>query len=911
MNASIIKSVSCRFRSFGGFASAKKRDRQIRRLIGVESLECRQVLSTATGIEPFAIVQGNGNASSGKFSAGEIQINRLDFSIPNRAVVLRFDSVGAVGEKVAPLQGVKPLVGAVNGPLVASQVSIGQSGARLAKLQPGVFTLNLNQSQAQQTAENYQVNISLAGDVDGSYSVTKGDLSQIRSLFGTKSSSANYVSVCDINANGMINQADWNLAYSNYGASTSLRPVSLKLSQELVPQAGSDNLYRMISGQTNPNAGVIVTLKSLDTSGNTVTLAPDALGVIHSLATALNAPNGPIMLQATATDGFGQRVLATQYTYDQVLIPIAGSVQPVVRGTGLLSSVTPGSVPQSQSNIAVMLETPVSVEIVTRYNPTSGGQTALEQLASAPIGQRTYLTQDQFAQQYGTSAQDLAALQSFAKDYGFTVTATSQAKRTFEFNTTVGQLRTAIGANIIYYNNLGVKSFQSYTGSLYVPQRISAIVDSLFGIKTQPAPPPTPLPPVVPSSPGYYSPQIATAYDFPTAPASQLPGQGISIGILELGGSFGAADQATVEAYLAAQGISERPKINVVGTSTYQGTTENDPQVEVMLDIEVLASILPAANITMYFENNNNENLLDLIKNACFDTVNQPTILSMSWGGPDIDLSEMYVRAQDQAILDGTAMGITFFASSGDAGVDDYVGSGYAYVNNPSTSPYAMSVGGTTLQIENGAWAGEVTWNESAIVNGFYSSSNGVSEGVSGGGVSGLSPTPFYQIQAGITPTSVNPPGVFNTYSGTGRALPDVSGNSDPATGYFVWMANTQTGEFSKFTVGGTSAATPLWAALTGLIQQNTGVKMGWFNPLIYQIGSNPAMANAFHDITQGNNINSNLYFPQYPGQTYGVYLPTYLGYSATTGFDMTTGWGTPQGNNLLSAIRAIINSKS
>ncbi|MCY2936580.1 MAG: hypothetical protein NT172_20760 [Planctomycetota bacterium] len=153
MKASIIKSVSCRFRSFGGFASAKKRDRQIRRLIGVESLECRQVLSTATGIEPFAIVQGNGNASSGKFSAGEIQINRLDFSIPNRPVVLRFDSVGAVGEKVAPLQGVKPLVGAVNGPLVASQVSIGQSGARLAKLQPGVFTLNLNQSQAQQTAE--------------------------------------------------------------------------------------------------------------------------------------------------------------------------------------------------------------------------------------------------------------------------------------------------------------------------------------------------------------------------------------------------------------------------------------------------------------------------------------------------------------------------------------------------------------------------------------------------------------------------------------------------------------------------------------------------------------------------------------------------------------------------------------
>jgi kumamolisin len=866
----------------------------------MEPLETRLALSAAGAINPFAVIQGSAGGSPGKIRAAQIHVGRLDFSIPDRPVLLRFDlDAGSPPDAVARLRGVKPLAGTRKGPLVTSQSAIGHRGSRLAKLQPGVFNLNVLQKGAPSSTAIYQVNVSLVGDVDGTFSVTRRDLAQIRSMFGARAASPSYLPAADVNDDGIINRADLKLARQNLGASTSLRPVTLQLGQDLVRSTDSKDpdLYRRIVGATTGGAGVTVSLASISTTGNPVTLTPDALGKFASLATALDVPDGPFTVQATATDAFGQRAVATQYIYDPVLVPIAGSATPILGGAG--------------GSVEVASDTPVSAEIITRYNPGSGGTAALQAIAGAPLAQRRYLTQDEFARQFGTSSDDLAKLQAFAQEYGFQVTGANRATRTFDFTTTVGQLEQAIGADIIAYDDADDVRQTGYTGSLYVPRNIADAVDSLFGIETPGVPPPEPIPPSYPSTPAYYSPQVAAAYDYPEAPDGQAPGQGLSIGILELGGGFNAAQQSTVAAYLAAQGITTPPTINVVGSSTDAGTHRNDPNVEVMLDIEVLASILPAADFTMYFQDNNNGDFVDLIKDASFDPVNHPSILSLSWGGPDIDAPPMYVRAMDQAILDAAAIGVTLFVAAGDDGSSDGVSAGYTYTDYPASSPYSVAVGGTTLAIQNGAWSGETAWNETAITDGFFSFYNSVSGGSSGGGVSGLTPTPPYQTDAGLTINSVNPPGVLDVFSGTGRGVPDVSADADPLTGYNVWVPDDSSGVIRKFPVGGTSAATPMWAALAGLIEQNTGARLGWFTPVIYQIGVDNATNQAFHDITQGDNVTSNQELDPYPGTVTGVLLPTYLGYTTTTGFDLVTGWGSPQGSNLLAAIRALLENEA
>ena len=139
-----------------------------------------------------------------------------------------------------------------------------------------------------------------------------------------------------------------------------------------------------------------------------------------------------------------------------------------------------------------------------------------------------------------------------------------------------------------------------------------------------------------------------------------------------------------------------------------------------------------------------------------------------------------------------------------------------------------------------------------------------------GGGISDMNPLPSWQ--EGIVPPSVNPD------HHVGRGVPDVCGDADPATGYQIFYGGQST------VVGGTSAVAPLWAGLIARINQKLGTPVGYFNPLLYsKIGS----TNAFHDIVQGNN------------DTTG----NIGGYSAGKGWDPCSGWGSPDGGNLLKAL--------
>ncbi len=192
---------------------------------------------------------------------------------------------------------------------------------------------------------------------------------------------------------------------------------------------------------------------------------------------------------------------------------------------------------------------------------------------------------------------------------------------------------------------------------------------------------------------------------------------------------------------------------------------------------------------------------------------------------------------------------VTVVASSGDTGVISDNGPP-VQVSLPASDPLVLGVGGTALNASNftGAYHGEMAWNADTEA--------------SGGGYSRLFPRPAYQ------------DGVPRI--GRMRGVPDVAADADASTA----MALTFSGGV-LYPAQGTSAATPLWAAVIALADQDAGHHLGFVNPAIYAIARSPAYHRAFHDVVTGDN---------------SVFWPTRLftGYQAGPGWDPATGWGSP-----------------
>jgi kumamolisin len=225
------------------------------------------------------------------------------------------------------------------------------------------------------------------------------------------------------------------------------------------------------------------------------------------------------------------------------------------------------------------------------------------------------------------------------------------------------------------------------------------------------------------------------------------------------------------------------------------------------------------------------------------DTERSPGIVSISWGGPETGWASQDLDAMDQLFQAAASLGITVCAASGDSGASDGSPDGSLTVDFPASSPYVLGCGGTRLPPQGP----ETGWND------------GPQGGASGGGYSGYFPRPSWQT------------GIDATGSGeTGRGVPDVAGDADPATGYTVAIDGEST------TVGGTSAVAPLWGALIALINQSIGARVGFVNATLY---ATPA---ALNDITSGNNN----------------------GYSCGPGWDPVTGLGSPKGEAVLAALK-------
>jgi kumamolisin len=345
---------------------------------------------------------------------------------------------------------------------------------------------------------------------------------------------------------------------------------------------------------------------------------------------------------------------------------------------------------------------------------------------------------------------------------------------------------------------------------------------------------------------------IARLYDFPT----DVNGSGQCIGIIELGGGYRSAD---LNAYFQGLGLAA-PKVTAVSVDGGKNSPSqpNGADAEVGLDIEIAGAVAPGASIAVYFAPNSEQGFIDAITTAIHDTVNKPSVISISWGAPESDWTGQALTAMNSVFETAAALGVTVCCAAGDAGSGDQnpqnaTPDGKAHADFPGSSPFVLCCGGTRLTVSSNGIASEVVWNDDP------------SSSATGGGVSDVFGLPDWQKSAGV-PASSNPGGRL------GRGVPDVAGNASPSTGYQVRV------DGQSFVVGGTSAVSPLWAGLVALMNEKLGKPVGFLNPLLY----GPVVGSAsFRDITSGNN---------------GAY-------SAASGWDACTGWGSPDGTKLVAAL--------
>ena len=452
------------------------------------------------------------------------------------------------------------------------------------------------------------------------------------------------------------------------------------------------------------------------------------------------------------------------------------------------------------------------------------------------------MTRDEFARAHGAEPADFAAVRAFAVSHGLAVLEEHAARRTMVLSGTVARFSAAFSVQLHDMSHAG-RRYRGRTGDIQVPTNLSGIVEAVLGLDNRPqAKPHFRVRPAStsPAAVSYSPPQVAEFYGYPTG-----AGAGECVALIELGGGFRQTD---LDTYFAGLGVAS-PSVVAVSVDKGANTpgSANGPDGEVMLDIEVVGSIAPAAKIAVYFSPNTDAGFLDAVTTAIHDTTNEPSVISISWGGPESTWTAQAKTAMDDAFQAAAAMGITVCVASGDNGSSDGAAGAGDNVDFPASSGFALACGGTSLRAQQSSIASETVWND------------GTSGGASGGGVSDFFALPAWQQGLSVEKTgSRSPLGM--------RGVPDVSGDADPETGYNVRVDGTDS------VIGGTSAVAPLWAALIARINAINGKPAGFVNPVLYANGK------ALRDITQGNNGD----------------------FSATVGWDACTGLGSPNGAALV-----------
>ena len=496
------------------------------------------------------------------------------------------------------------------------------------------------------------------------------------------------------------------------------------------------------------------------------------------------------------------------------------------------------------------------LEVTLRLKSRAGKKPAvnMETFNQLPE-QRTAITREQFETTHGADPAVFSKIEAFAREYGLSVVETSAARRTVVLSGTVAAFDNAFQVHLMEYEHPN-GTYRGRTGPVHIPAELADIIDGVFGLDNRPQAKPhfrrrKQQPGAhAHTAGGSFTPvELASLYDFPAG-----SGSGECIALIELGGGYKTSD---LKAYFQQLKINPAPKVSAVSVDHGKNHPTGDPggpDGEVMLDIEVAGAIAPGAKVVVYFAPNTDAGFLDAVTTAIHDKHNKPSVVSISWGGPESSWTQQAITAFDEAFQAAAALGVTICCAAGDDGSTDGVDDKLNHVDFPASSPHALACGGTKLEAAGTNITGEVVWNELAS-----------NEGATGGGISDAFDLPSWQSAAGV-PKSANP------NHRVGRGVPDVSGDADPTTGYVTRV------DGQADVIGGTSAVAPLWAGLIARINEKLGSPVGFANPLLY---GKAAAAGGFRDITSGNN---------------GAY-------AAGKGWDPCTGLGSPVGTKIAASL--------
>ena len=480
------------------------------------------------------------------------------------------------------------------------------------------------------------------------------------------------------------------------------------------------------------------------------------------------------------------------------------------------------------------------------------------------------------AQQYGADPADMEKVKTVLTGLGLKILKEDAISCSIRVGGAAEVIESVFQLKLFFYAHKS-GNYRGRKGNVQIPAELKDIITGVFGLDTRSMVKRRPIKRrrtsldlaerAAASRSWFYPAELATIYSFPDG-----NGQGQTIGLIEFGGGYFESDLAT---FCKNANVS-MPSVRTVSVNNTPTNQKDGAEGEVMLDVEVVAGVCPAADIVVYFSSFDESGWVNVIDTAVHDEQNPLSVLSISWGYAE-DAPGAWTSAALDAINDSlkaaALLGVTICVAAGDDGSDDQVGDGHAHVDFPSSSPYVLAVGGTTLKRSASGTVTETAWKDGDGLR----QDNG---GSTGGGISTYFPRPDWQA---VTIKSVNPGAI------DGRIVPDVAADASANTGYWV-VVDGQGGAS-----GGTSASAPLWASLIARINASLGTPVGYLNPLLFQQGAGGKSigSSGFRDIVSGDNNTASI-----------------GGYKAGTGYDAVTGWGVPIGTALLDGLKNVVSKK-
>jgi subtilase family serine protease len=510
---------------------------------------------------------------------------------------------------------------------------------------------------------------------------------------------------------------------------------------------------------------------------------------------------------------------------------------------------------------------------------------------------RRFLTVSQFAVRFGQTRAVIQAARIALRSVGLSPGPTTVNGLVIPVSATFGRAAAALGTGFASYRLSSGRAAFANTSPPSLPPTLASLASAVIGLNDLASPmpgsgaPADPRPgirsPDTPASAGpracsaaaeeaakrgaWTYPQLASAYRITALYRKHHEGSGRRIALVELE-PWLRSDIATFQRCYGTH-------VHVTSIRVDGGAGTGPGQQESALDIETAIALAPEARLSVY------DAPLEDYARSSFDEYTRiidddnAQVVSSSYGLCEAvvnDLDPGLIAAENTLFEQAAAEGISVFAAAGDSGSEGCyrsTGSTSLAVNDPAAQPFVTAVGGTSLTAIHPRPA-ERAWND-GVTSGI---------GAGGGGISSVWPMPRWQSGPGvISRRSSGTP--CRAAGGYCREVPDVSASADPLHGYIIrWD-----GQWGP--VGGTSAATPLWAAMTAdiLSAEAPPGRAGFLNPLLYAAAASWHRP-SFNDITLGDNDYTGTHGGRYP---------------AKPGYDMASGLGTPIATRLAADILA------